>query len=134
MDTSAVKAAAATWARLLAVAILMAALALTAGVACGGEEDERESRSSRSSDRETSSDGDSEAREDDEDEDDEDEDEDRDSSRSGGSERTGRGVSVQDLGSVPNLQYDRLVLVDVSALLYSDVPKELATVPGIREI
>ena len=109
----------------------MAALALTAGVACGGEEDERESRSSRSSDRETSSDGDSEAREDDEDED---EDEDRDSSRSGGSERTGRGVSVQDLGSVPNLQYDRLVLVDVSALLYSDVPKELATVPGIREI
>ena len=104
-------------------------MALAAGVACGGDDDERDSRSSRSSDRETSSSEDSEARED----------EDRDSSGSGvlggfGSDRTGRGVSVQDLGSAPNLQYDRLVLVDVSALLYGDVPKELATVPGIREI
>ena len=122
MDTNVLKTAAATWARLLAFGILLAALALAGGVACGGDDDERDSRSSRSSDRETSSNGESEAREDDEDDEDEDEDEDRDSSSSLGSDRTGRGVSVQDLGSVPNLQYDRLVLVDVSALLYGDVP------------
>ena len=118
LDANALEAAAATWARFLMVSLILIALILVAGVACGGNDDGEDSRSSSLDERESS--GDNEER-----------DEGEECRRSGG---TTGGLSVQDLEYVPNLRYDRVVLVDVNALLHGDVPVVLATVPGIHEV
>ena len=140
MNAQALKATGSTWVRILAVALILAALALTAGAACGGDGDDRDSRSTSRSSEEREFARDSEEREEREEDDressrddEEDEAHERDSSGSRIFDRTGRGVSVQDLGSVPNLEYRNLALVDVSALLYGDIPKAVTAVSGINE-
>ena len=128
--------ATATWARILAVALILIALALAGGPACGGDNVEGESPSSQSSDRESP--GIAGTGNDEEDDDDNDV---RESSGSdaiggiekGGSAASGGGVSIRGLESVPNLLYDRVALVDVVALRSGEVPKEIATLRQIRE-
>ena len=117
MDTNALKSAAATWLRLLIVAVVLFGLLLASGIACGGGDDDRDSRpTSRSSDRDSSSDSE------DLDEDaDEDEDEDRESSL----RRTSDGVSVQELSFVPNLEFTELVMIDAATYFSGDLPAEI---------
>ena len=144
----------------LATALFLGSLLLTAGIACGGDDDDSDSRpTSRPSESEPARDSDRDARDEEEDsrQDQQDEDvEDRDTSTVGeeiedaqederpsplspGSDRPGRGVSVQDLGTVPNLRYDRVALVNVPALLSSELlsgdgPIHVAIVEGIGRV
>ena len=118
MNGSAVRESGRAWAHLLAVAAIVAAMALAGAVACGGDDDGDSRPTSRpSEERESAGDGDEDDRE-----------AERESSR-----QTDVRLILQESAAVPNLDYVRVVLVDVGALLSGEVPREIATVPGIRK-